>query len=180
MMAACGAAEPAVAPEPVLAAAKEYPSCGRVHDRLLWAPTLCKAPTPAPPRLSASRDGETHGQTLDHLYARHFDLYRQSDSVPQPVGQVLVKESWIPALGSTRERPLAGEKGPLFLMLKTGAPGRDGGWIYATLTPDGQTITASGKMASCMECHESKRERLFGIKSCAGAEELSIRRRSCP
>src|SRR5436853_593995 len=34
----------------------------------------------------------------------------------------------------------------------------------------GKTITAAGKIASCMECHESKQDRLFGVKSCAGAQ----------
>ena len=168
-MAACGAPEPAAPREPILNAAKAYPSYSRVQDRLLWAPTFCRAPTPAPPRLSASRDDETHGRKLYHLYAKHFDLYRQSDSVDQPVGQVLVKESWIPAAGSTAKHPLAGEKGPLFMMIKTGEAHSDAGWIYATLTPDGKTVTAAGKMATCMECHESKKDRLFGIKSCAAA-----------
>ena len=154
---------------PILTAAKEYPGYGRVGDLLRWAPTDCQAPQPGPPRMSISRDPETHGRKLYHLYARHFDAYRQSDSLDQPVGQVLVKEAWVPAAGSTSHRPVAGDKGPLFVMMKTGEPDSDGGWIYATLTPDGRTVTSSGKLASCMECHESKRDRLFGVKSCASA-----------
>ena len=42
--------------------------------------------------------------------------------------------------------------------------------FHATLTPDGKTVMAAGKIASCMECHESKKDRLFGVKSCASAE----------
>ena len=171
LLTACGAPKPATSPEPILSAAQEYPSYGRVNDRLLWAPALCSdAPKPAPPRMSISRDVNTHGRKLYHLYAKHFDLYRQSDSVTQPLGQVLVKEAWIPAAGSTSKHPVAGEKGPLFMMMKTGESESDGGWIYATLTPDGKKVTASGKLASCMECHESKQDRLFGVKSCAGSQ----------
>jgi hypothetical protein len=159
------------APDPrVLEAAREYPRYGRVNDRLNWAPTLCKAPPPIPPRVSVSRDPETHGRKLYHLYAKHFDAYRMSEELSQPVGQVLVKESWLPAAGSTAKHPVAGERAPLFVMMKTGEPDSDAGWIYATLTPDGKTVTAAGRLASCMECHESKKDRIFGMKSCASPE----------
>lgn len=154
-------------PEPILAAAQEYRTYRRVHDWLNWAPTRCMAPPAAPPKLSASRDPETHGRKLYHLYARHFDAYRTSADMVQPVGQVIVKEAWVPAATSTATHRVAGDKGPLFVMMKTGEPETDAGWIYATLTPDGKTITASGKLDSCMECHQSKPDRLFGVKSCA-------------
>jgi hypothetical protein len=163
------------APDPrLLQVAKDYVAYGRVTDHLRWAPTLCSAPpptwSPAPPRMSVSRDAGTHGRKLYHLYAKDFDAYRMSELRPQPAGQVLVKEAWIPAAGSTSKNPMAGERGPLFLMMKTGESDSDAGWIYATLTPDGNTVTAAGKIASCMECHESKQDRLFGVKSCASAE----------
>ena len=75
-----------------------------------------------------------------------------------------MKESWAPASTSTAHRPVAAEKGPLFLMIKTGEPDSDAGWIYGTATPDGSTITAWGKLASCMECHQdAKHDRLFGV-----------------
>src|SRR5687767_7709592 len=118
--------------------ARDYPAYGRVDDLLRWAPTDCKAPAPARPRPSASRDPDTHGRKLYYLYAKDFEAYRKGQVLDQPVGQVLVKESYSPA----------GERGPLFMMMKTGEPDSDAGWIYATLTPDGRTVTASGKLAS--------------------------------
>jgi len=143
---------------------KQYFTYGRVDDVQRQAPTDCKAPAPAPPRASASRDPETHGRKLYYLYARNHEAYRMVRELPQPVGQVLVKESWIPGKPLTR--------GPLFVMMKTGEADSDEGWIYATFTPDGKTITASGKIASCMECHQSERtkDRLFGVTSCAASK----------
>jgi len=165
LLAAC-----AKTPDPrILTAAREYSSYGRVSDRLAWAPTDCEAPAPSLPRQSLSHDAETHGRKLYHLYAKDFEAYRLGEHRPQPLGQVLVKEAWLPASGSTMSKPRAGERGPLFMMMKTGEADSDGGWIYATLTPDGKTLTGYGKMASCMECHQPKEDRLFGIKSCAGA-----------
>jgi len=168
LLASCAPVSPA--PGPFLDVAKKYPSYGRVADLLAWAPTDCRAPVPAPPRPSVSRDPETHGRKLYHLYAKDFEAYRRSNDLPQPAGQVLVKESWIPAAGSTSKKPVAGEKGPLFVMMKTGDSDSDAGWLYATLTPDGRSVTAAGMIASCMECHQSKKDRLFGVKSCASAQ----------
>lgn len=57
-----------------------------------------------------------------------------------------------------------GEKGPLFVMIKTEHQrGTDQGWIYATLVADGSEVTAAGRIPSCMECHaQAKYDRLFG------------------
>src|SRR5204863_8187742 len=79
----------------LLKVAQDYSTYGRVNDRLHWAPTKCRAPIPMSPRYSVSRDPETHGRKLYHLYAQHFDAYRMSGELPQPVGQVLVKEAWV-------------------------------------------------------------------------------------
>lgn len=135
-----------------------YASYGRVDDVRRWAPTDCKMPQPAPPRVSASRDPETHGRKQYYLYAKNHEAYRMVRELDQPLGQVLVKESWVPGKPMTR--------GPLFIMMKTGESDGDAGWIYATISPDGSTVMASGKIASCMECHQSERtkDRLFGVR----------------
>lgn len=134
-----------------------YESYGRVDDNSRWAPTDCRAPEPSKPRVSASRDPETHGRKLYYLFAKDREAYRMARELSQPVGQVLVKESWFP--GAARK------KGPLFMMIKTGEPDSDEGWIYATASPDGKTITSSGKLAACMECHTgAKYDRLFAVK----------------
>jgi hypothetical protein len=121
--------------------------------------------------VSRSRDGETHGRKLYYLFAKDREAYRRCRELPQPVGQVLVKESWLPAPTSTFQRPVAAGRGPLFLMIKTGKADSDEGWIYATASPDGKTLTSWGKLAACMECHqEAKNDRLFGVTSCAAAK----------
>lgn len=57
------------------------------------------------------------------------------------------------------------QKQALYVMLKLGpdAEGTDGGWVYGTLTPDGQTVTSAGRVASCLRCHEqAKHDRMLG------------------
>jgi hypothetical protein len=139
--------------------ALSYSRFRRIDDSDRFAPYDCEAPPPPAPRASASRDESTHGRKLYFLFAKDRVAYLHAKDVDQPDGQVVVKESWIP--GSPRT------KGPLFLMLKS-----EGEWIYATTTPDGMEITASGKIASCRDCHESERtrDRMFGLTSCAAAK----------
>lgn len=55
----------------------------------------------------------------------------------------------------------------LYVMTKLDpkTPGTDEGWVYGTLSPDGKTVTSSGRVASCMGCHtQVKGDRLFGFK----------------
>jgi hypothetical protein len=157
----------------LLKIAETYESYGKVDDEIRWAPGLCRAPRPPTLRASASGDETTHGKKLYYLFAKDRQAYVLPKDKTQPVGQVVVKEAWVPAASSTPERPVAGDRGPLFIMMKTGDPASDEGWIYATTSPDRKTITASGKIASCMECHHSKtHDRIFGLaSSSAGAHE---------
>jgi len=166
--AGCATAPPPAIPD----AALGYRSYGRLDDYPRRAPAACDAPpSPESPGISQSRDPETHGRKLYYLFAKNREAYLRVCDVSQPVGQVLVKQSWHPAEGSTLRRPMTGAPGPLFLMIKTGDPDSDEGWTYATATPDGKTITGWGKIASCMECHrQAKHDRLFGMKSCAAAK----------
>jgi hypothetical protein len=156
----------------LLKIAETYESYGKVDDQARWGPALCIAPPRAPVlRVSASKDEKTHGKKLYYLFAKDRRAYVQPKDKTQPVGQVLVKEAWVPGASSTPERPVAGDRGPLYIMMKTGDPESDEGWIYATTSPDRKTITASGKIASCMECHQTKtHDRLFGLPV-AGAHE---------
>ena len=42
--------------------------------------------------------------------------------------------------------------------------GTDAGWVYGTVSADGKTVTAAGKVESCMKCHQdAKHDRLFGL-----------------
>ena len=169
--------------------ASDYTAWGRVDDELRWAPTLCRIPLPGIARLSESNDATTHGQKLYSVFAKNHDAYPDG---PQ-TGQVVVKQSWTAELVSTggdyrsfldsaKFPPdagdhffgyastdsgiyRAGEFMGLYIMfrLDSTTPDTDEGWVYATVTADGQ-VTAAGRVASCMTCHEvATHERLFGV-----------------
>lgn len=195
---AVGGAHPAPAVTPALREqleeiARSYPSWGRVDDQARWAPELCRMPQPGVVRLSESRDPETHGRKLYSVFVRDRDAYLAEG--PAPVGQVIVKESWVPREIPLDEAPAgqpafspevaelgffpyaerdgrvwrADERGPLFVMLKLdpSTAQTDQGWVYATLTPEGR-LTASGALASCMDCHlEAEHDRQFGLPPAA-------------
>lgn len=102
--------------------------------------------------------------------------------VPAPIGQTLVKESWtaklvdapveeiesLPSDHAARDGRVyaRSEARELFVMLKLdpATPGTDAGWVYATVTPDRKTVTAAGRIASCMACHAGAgHDRQFGV-----------------
>jgi hypothetical protein len=40
----------------------------------------------------------------------------------------------------------------------------DNGWVYGTVTADGKKVTSSGKVESCMKCHQdAPHDRVFGL-----------------
>jgi len=54
----------------------------------------------------------------------------------------------------------------LYIMMKVDpkSPDADEGWVYGTISADLKTVTASGKIESCMKCHQdAKSDRLFGL-----------------
>jgi hypothetical protein len=96
-----GAPEKADAENPfqkkLLQVTKNYKSWGRVDDEARWAPLDCRAPNPAKVRFSASPDADTHGQKLYSLFAKDRRAYiTVGDKTEVAVGQVVVKESWLP------------------------------------------------------------------------------------
>jgi hypothetical protein len=82
----------------VLEAVKDYEHFGRVDDEARWAPFLCRQPLPARAWFSKSGDADTHGQKLYSLFVKDRKAYiaRQAKPEPAPVGQIIIKESWIP------------------------------------------------------------------------------------
>ncbi|XYI03018.1 hypothetical protein ACMHYB_25985 [Sorangium sp. So ce1128] len=200
---AAPSAAPAAAAEvdarfaPLIASAfRDYKAWGRVDDELRWAPWLCRLPLPGRARMSAADDGG-HARKLYSVFARHRDRYplvQTEAPVSQPVGQVLVKESYHPELVENApelpdHRPSASSEvsgtpdhfDPYFrdggrtyrasrfagayvvLKVAPDVPGTDAGWVYGTVTPEGE-VTSAGRVASCMGCHVSARhERVFGI-----------------
>ena len=58
------------------------------------------------------------------------------------------------------------QKKDLFIMYKMDpkTPGTDEGWVYGTVTADGQRATSAGLVGSCMKCHQqAPHDRLFGV-----------------
>jgi hypothetical protein len=183
----------------ILQAARDYKSWGRVDDEMRWAPELCRMPQPGRPWFSASKDEDTHGQKLYSLFIKKRDAYFSlGKTKTAPVGQVIVKESWIPEETSEVkpgrfdpdfkkiERtgdPITGDhfypyatKGGkvykaaksagLFVMMKLDSKTQDtdDGWVYGTASADGKSVTAAGKVESCMRCHvDAKYDRQFGL-----------------
>jgi hypothetical protein len=147
----------------LLEIAQTYKSYRLVADKGRWAPVYCRAPDP----YLSRGDPATHGQKLYWLYVKDVPADGERGYLPQsgpvPVGQVLVKEAWVPEQG---EPPKAKEKAGLFIMFKLdpGTPDTDEGWVYGTVTADGKTVTSAGRVGSCMACHKkAPHDRLFGL-----------------
>lgn len=128
------------------------------------------------------------GLVLDYVDFRKVDP--GPPVTAQPVGQVIVKEAWtdiavaegdpVPARPKGLPERAAdrnwidgkthriGERAALFAMVKVAdheVPGSDAGWVYATLTPDGGTVTSLGTLPTCMRCHtKAPSDRIFGVK----------------
>jgi hypothetical protein len=142
--------------------------------------------------ISDSKDESTHGMKLYLLYAKDVNRYLKREPARTIVGtieeaksakQVLVKEAWTAekAEGNKAKagdnphnlepaekdgtKYFAGKRAPLFIMaqLEKDTPGSDEGWVYGTVSPDGTTVTSSGRVQSCMNCHVKEPDRLFGL-----------------
>ncbi|MFO0665400.1 MAG: hypothetical protein U0174_15705 [Polyangiaceae bacterium] len=162
-------------PDPTfLSAAKSGEHARKVYHLFLQDPAAYAAETHT--TLPAHADVGTHAR--DPVFTRPpssgiqpgpWDVFRST-------AQVLVKESWAPkecsrgderiAATSGGKRFCAGEKGPLFIMVRPRSPasGTDDGWVYGTYV-DG-VVTAAGRVAACMNCHlHAPHGRLFGLPS---------------
>ena len=212
--------------------AKNYTTFGRVDQLVRFGPEDCRMPPAPTARMSLSKDDSTHGQKLYTVFAKHkawdeANFGRQQTYLPplimgsdgkkrgqSQVGQVIVKEAWVPVevsaedvrvdpkstpfgltkkeidpdrtkgerLGTVdygdglipyvynhknKKHYKMGAKAGLFIMFKvdSATPETDEGWVYGTVTADGQKVTASGKIDSCMNCHQrAPHDRLFGLK----------------
>jgi hypothetical protein len=172
-------------------AARDYRAWGQANGVQNWAPLYCEAPRPAlPPSFSASADTDTHGQKLYSLFVKHrIEYLGLGEAKVATVGQVIVKEAWLPERVEGAEiipakdgmsldfqgRRLvrkgdqvyqASKPAGLFVMLKLDpqTPETDAGWVYGTVSPDGKTVTSAGRVESCMKCHQTARhDRLFGL-----------------
>jgi hypothetical protein len=81
----------------LLKIAAEYKTWGRVDDEMRWGMPDCVAPRPGQVYWSASKDEGTHGQKLYSLFARRWlDYVSHAQCQSVPVGQAIVKQSWVP------------------------------------------------------------------------------------
>jgi len=152
-----------------------------------------------PPRISRSGDGGTHGDKLYYLFVADYESYPEGSAATpgarSPAGQALVKEAWLPeeVPADTPIEPqdpsqpvryfkdgsrlyFAAKKAGLFIMYKLDPknPGTDEGWVYGTVTADASTVTSSGRVEACMNCHEKAPfDRLFGSPPRAAAGSAS-------
>jgi hypothetical protein len=127
-----------------------------------------------------------------YLNSPRKDFFKKPETAPiyekKAAEQVLVKQSWSCVTVGKEEREAAekaktdldkskflrlktdlfmrGEQKDLFIMVKLdeNTEGSDKGWVYGTLAPDGKSVTSSGRVQSCMACHErAGAGRLFGL-----------------
>jgi len=170
----------------LLAVAADYRSYQKMAEDPSYGPTMCRAPIHKAAFISQAESG-AHGRKLYFLWVKQPDIYarvgwvgRFSDVpketvITQPVGQVLVKESFVPGKDADPDNPRAprtlGEKSGLFVMLKLdpSTAGTDQGWVYGTISADGKTVTSAGKVSNCMKCHtDTTHDRMFGMPANGG------------
>lgn len=136
-----------------------------------WGPTL---------ELSDAGPEARHGMRIYQPWAKNAEAYLFAASKDQPVGQVIVKESWTPkavaqiatdevAAGFYAERDGKRYKpykpNELFVMYKDdpATPGTDDGWVYGIVASDGKEVISSGHIKECADCHrQARHDRVFG------------------
>jgi hypothetical protein len=183
--------------------AGEYETYRKADRILRWAPLHCPfAPdqdgkireSRARLRYSASGDSRTHGRKLYHVFARHVwesrpdareEAYGSYINFPKgesPVGQVIVKQSWVPeevekGAVPRKDMPIqiverdgrhyrASRKDDLYIMYKLdpATERTDRGWVYGIVSADGKRVISAGRLDACMKCHvDAPHDRLFGL-----------------
>lgn len=94
-----------------------------------------------------------------HEHNSESEVYNRSDQ------QAPRSQSYFPFAKRDGKWFQADEQADLFVMMKSEPSDRnDEGWTYAVVSADRESIIASGKLDSCMECHkDARRDRVFGI-----------------
>jgi hypothetical protein len=105
---------------------------------------------------------------LDPVVAAEPKFTVPKDLAPLGIGAILTGSDHFRPFAQKKDKWYrAKERGPLFIMYKLDpdTQGTDHGWVYGTVTANGKTATSAGRVASCMKCHETKKDRLFGLRS---------------
>ena len=124
--------------------------------------TMCM---PAPAALVAEEKGNPHLDKFARLYVDKAGRPAAEGHEPvHPEGTVLIKEK-LPVIVDKEKGPVKpGTVPELFTgMLKRekGFNPECGDWEFFTVSGDAQKLTARGKIASCMECHQRYLDRDF-------------------
>jgi hypothetical protein len=156
-----------------------------------WAMVLC-APQATSPLLEdsihisqASPKSSKHGNKLYKLFLKDLKAYTDPKVRSQPLGQVIVKETWnvrsvskdsLSKFGNSIQENLNDGKwytpttrSGLFIMYKEETSElNDQGWVYGILNLDNSpapTVLEKGKISSCIKCHSgTKYDRIFGTE----------------
>lgn len=90
----------------------------------------------------------------------------QKETVHTELGEEGLGNSYFPIAEKDGKSYKADELAGLYIMMKLDpeTKGTDNGWVYATVTADGKTVTAIGNIESCISCHQdAPHDRLFGL-----------------
>ncbi len=102
---------------------------------------FCNVPVPQPPR-------SPHREHWIHVFVSPVGTnVMQTGKGVYPVGTVILKQKFLDRDGA---------KTGLYTGMRKREPGyniQSGDWEFFTLDGSGQTVTTSGKIDSCMECH---------------------------
>lgn len=148
-----------------------------------WTPamTFCAYVAGRGLDFSGAVAGSPHGMKIYQPWAKDAKAYFLAPKGDQPIGQVIIKESWVPRELAADEDltavPFYAERDgtyykpddpkELFIMFKDdpATSGTDEGWVYGIVTPDGKEAISSGNIKTCADCHrQARHDRVFGAK----------------
>lgn len=133
----------------------------------------------------ADKSLSPHGDKLYRLFIKYYGAYIRNAPVGQPIGQVIVKETWnvkeivYDSLNKSIQQIQSNNDGKwytpttaseLFIMYKEReSVSNDKGWNYGTYSIENKDekplLLNNLKISSCINCHkENKYDRIFGVK----------------
>lgn len=190
--------------DPLLKIAKEYKTYNTIKkdnvivadsNKYKWTISLCRQVSDSERGIHRKQDSlfiskadaiqSLHGDKLYKLYVKDLQSYNQGLFNPQPIGQVLVKETYNVvevnkdsiktntfAIQSKKDlkwyKPTT-TPSQLFIMYKEKeSTNNDKGWVYGIVDLEKKEgikpqILSNGKISSCISCHkDTKYDRVFG------------------